>query len=282
MFGLEPGLLEAQPGGELNQQCYGSSLASAMAGIGAIAKKFRKLAKQTFVASAPAAQGAPFPGLSGSADLLARFAAGLTFPGDRTPQQALYDFRAPVAVLECSIRGDISRLPSEEGAKLLKAAIRDSRHEVATMLLNLPGMDPNQLVDDEGNTPLTAATSSNDNSLTLLLLRQPGIDIRKANAAGQTPIALAMQGFYEADYSHPDDRPMQGRVLVELLNTYLAQLEHLAMDDNVTYRTATTFWRSLIGERLRQLEQQIFKQLRCASRFPREEVWKSRFPQEKV
>ena len=244
MFGLEPGLLEAQPGGELNQQCYGSSLASAMAGIGAIAKKFRKLAKQTFVASAPAAQGAPFPGLSGSADLLARFAAGLSFPGGRTPQQALYDFRAPVAVLECSIRGDTSRPPSEEGANLLKAAIRDARHGVATMLFNLPDMDPNQLADDMGNTLLTAAISSSNHSLTLMLLRQPGINIRRANAAGQTPIALALQGFY-----HPGDRLMQDRALVELLNTYhsqghsydvmvtedLAQLDDLAMDDNMAW-----------------------------------------------
>ena len=229
----------------MNQQCYGSPLATAMAGIGATAKKFRKLAKQTLVATDPAAQGASFPGLSGSAALLARFAAGLSFPDNRTPQQALYDFRAPVAVLECSIRGVTSRPPSEEGAKLLKAAIRDSRHGVATMLLNLPGMDPNHLVDDMGNTLLTAAISSNDHSLIWLLLRQPGIDIRKANAAGQTPIALAMQGFY-----HPGDRPTQGRALVELLNTYhsqghsygvmvtedLAQLDDLAMDDNVAWR----------------------------------------------
>ena len=245
MFGLEPGLLEAQPGGELNQQCYGSSLASAMAGIGAIAKKFRKLAKQTFVASAPAAQGAPFPGLSGSADLLARFAAGLSFPGGRTPQQALYDFRAPVAVLECSIRGDTTRPPSEEGAKLLKAAIRDARHGVATMLLNLPGMDPNQLVDDKGNTLLTAAISSNGHSLTSLLLRQPGIDIRKANAAGLTPIALAMQGVY----APAGDSLMQAKMLVELLNTYhsqghsysdvvtqdLALFAHSGKDDNAAW-----------------------------------------------
>ena len=209
----------------MNQQCYGSSLASAMAGIGATAKKFRQLAKQTFVATDPTAQaqGASFPGLSGSADLLARFAAGLSFPAsDRTPQQALYDFRAPVAVLECSIRGDTSRPPSEEGAKLLKAAIRDSRHGVATMLLNLPGMDPNQLVDDMGNTLLIAAISSDDaHSLTLLLLRQPGIDIRRANAVGETPIALAMQKLCSCE--EPALWAMQGRTLVELLNTYHSQ-----------------------------------------------------------
>ena len=110
---------------------------------------------------------------------------------------------------------------SEEGVKPLKAAIRDSRHGVATMLLNLPDMDPNQLVDDMGNTLLTAAISSDDHSLTLLLLRQPGIDISKANAAGETPIALAMQELCSRE--EPALWAMQGRALVELLNTYHSQ-----------------------------------------------------------
>ena len=172
----------------------------------------------TTPALGPARPACPY--LSGSPTTLAEFAAGLSFPDNRTPQLALYDFRAPVAVLECSIRGDTSsRPPSEEGAKLLKAAIRDARHGVATMLLNLPRMDPNQLVDDKGNTLLTAAISAKDDILTLLLLRQLGIDIRRANAAGQTPIALAMQG----GYYHSGDRPMRGRALVDLLNTYHSQ-----------------------------------------------------------
>ena len=205
-----------------------------MSGIGSTTTKLRETAERAFVASATPARGSAYPdeGLSGSSALLAKFVAGLAIPDGRTPQQALYDFRAPVAVLECSLRNDSSRPPSEEGAKLLKAAIRDSRHEVAAMLLHLHGMDPNQLMDDDkGNTLLTAAISSKDHSLTLLLLKQPGINVRRANAAGQTPIALAMRGFYIhvgvrvhltlVLHSHAgDDHSMRVTALVELLNTY--------------------------------------------------------------
>ena len=238
LYGLKADLLATPIEGEFNPQ-YGSSLAAAMEGIGSTCKKIREIATWTFAPKVPA-RGR----LAGPATLLAEFAAGLAFPDGRTPQQALYDFRAPVAVLECSIRSDTSRPPSEEGTKLLRAAIRDARHGVAAMLLSLPGMDPNQLMDDMGDTLLTAAITRNDHSLTQLLLKQPGIDVRKANTAGQTPIALAMQGFYSLD-----DSLMQGEVLVELLNTYhsrghsysdavtqdLAQFARSGKDDNVAW-----------------------------------------------
>ena len=238
LCGLQPGLLVSPTEGEFNPQ-YGSSLAAAMAGIGSTSKQFRRIAKEAFVTK-------------GSTVPLADFAAGLAFPDDRTPQQALYDFRAPVAAQESSIRGGTCRpaCSAEIRNKLLKAAIRDSRHGVAAMLLSLPGMDPDQLVDDDGNTLLTAAISRKDHSLTLLLLKQPRINIRKANTAGQTPIALvmqqAMQGFYSDE---TDDDDLLGQALVELLNEYysrghsygdlvnqdLAQHACSGKDDNVAW-----------------------------------------------
>ena len=239
LCGLQPGLLVAPTEGEFNPQ-YGSSFAAAMAGIGSTSKQFRRIAKEAFVTK-------------GSTVPLADFAAGLAFPDDRTPQQALYDFRAPVAAQESSIRGGTCRpaCSAEIRNKLLKAAIRDSRHGVAAMLLSLPGMDPDQLVDDDGNTLLTAAISRKDHSLTLLLLKQPRINIRKANTAGQTPIALVMQqAMQQGLYSdETDDDDLLGQALVELLNEYysrghsygdlvnqdLAQHACSGKDDNVAW-----------------------------------------------
>ena len=48
---------------------------------------------------------------------------------------------------------------------LLPAAIHDHAHAAVAMLLSLPGMDPNQIMDDMGNTWLTAAISSEDSEL---------------------------------------------------------------------------------------------------------------------
>ena len=160
-----------------------------MAGFGSTSRYFRDIVRQAFVAPD---QGQAYPGLAGSVEELVKLASGVSFSGGRTPQEALYHIGAPLAVLESSIRGDASRPPAEMGNMLLTAAIHDRDFAAAAMLLSLPGMDPNQLMDDEGNTRLTAAISSWDCDLASLLIKQPGIDVRRANAAGQTPIALSM------------------------------------------------------------------------------------------
>ena len=122
-------------------------------------------------------------------------------------------------MLEASIRGDTSRAPArppaETGNLLLPIAIHDHAHAAVAMLLSLPGMDPNQLMDDEGNTRLLAAINSTDFQLASLLLKRPGTDVRRANAAGETPIALAMETYCR--------QRRRGSLVLELLNTYHRQ-----------------------------------------------------------
>ena len=78
----------------------------------------------------------------------------------------LIGFPGTVASSACSIRGDTSRPPArppaETGNLLLPIAIHDHAYAAIAMLLSLPGMDPNQLMDDKGNTWLLAAISDKD------------------------------------------------------------------------------------------------------------------------
>ena len=224
------------------QSYYAMWLKTAMAGVGSASKHLRKIFKQTFVAPD---EGHSCPGLSGSAKFLAVFATDMRFSCDMTPQEALYHTRAPLAVLESCIRGNTSRPPEEMGNMLLPAAIHDRDFAAVAMLLSLPGMDPNQLMDDMGNTRLMAAIGSADLELVSLLLEQPGIDVRRANAAGDTPIALAMEAF-EYPGNPGDNLLWQGHMVLELLNTYHRQghsysnvvkdLEHYNGDKNAAWR----------------------------------------------
>lgn len=212
------------PGIAVNRQCYSMCLAAAMVGIGSTSKYFRNIVKQAFVTPD---QGYSGPILHGSAKSLLETTT-LSTSGNRTPQEALYHIGAPLAVLESSIRDDTSRPPAVTGSMLLPTTIRDRDYAAAAMLLTLPGMDPNQLMDDKGNTRLTAALSSRDCELASLLIMQPGIDVRRVNADGQTPIALAMtlariavERRSPETYNHY--LQMRGSLVLELLNTYHGQ-----------------------------------------------------------
>ena len=212
-----------QLAGDGDQQCYAIWLKTTMAGIGSTSRVFRRIVKQTFVAPD---EGPSCPGLSGSAKDLANFAAGMRFSGGQTPQEALYHIEAPLAVLEASIRGDTSRPPAEMGNMLLPAAIHDHAYAAVAMLLSLPGMDPNQVMDDEGNTWLLAAISSMDFELASLLLKQPSIDVRRANAAGERPITLVLALDDPAlllDARKALHWRMRGTLVLELLNIYHSQ-----------------------------------------------------------
>ena len=235
--------------GDGDQQCYAMWLKAAMAGVGSASKHLREIFKQTFVAPD---QG-HCPGLSGSAKFMADFAAGMPFPGHLTPQEALYRSRAPLAVLESSIRGDTSRPPArppaETGNLLLPIAIHDHAYAAIAMLLSLPGMDPNQLMDDKGNTWLLAAISDKDLDLAFLLIKRPGVDVRQANTAGETPIALIMaldDDLMMPAFLKAHRMQMRGSLVLELLNTYHSQgrsysdvvkdLEQYDGDNNVAWR----------------------------------------------